>query len=116
MARLYPEVIASPYSSEGEAMVYTHGTWIARPGQEEEFVRRWLELGEWTTENFAAARGSLARDLGEANRFVSFGPWPSVEHAERWRDSDGYRERVDRILEVVEAFEPRLLQLVAEVS
>jgi len=97
-------------------MVYTHGTWIAKPGREDDFVARWLELGEWTTENFPAARGTLARDLEEPNRFVSFGPWPSVGHADRWRASDGFRERVARILETVESLEPRTLQLVAEVS
>lgn len=97
-------------------MVYSHGTWIVKPGREDDFVKRWLELGDWTTENFPAARGTLTRDVEEANRFVSFGPWPSAGHAERWRDSQGFREHVDRILETVDTFEPRTLQLVAEVS
>ena len=97
-------------------MVYTHGTWTVTPGREDEFVRRWLELGDWTTENFPDARGTLLRDAEQSNRFVSFGPWPSAEHAERWRASPGFREHVDRIMETLESFEPLTLQLVAEVS
>jgi heme-degrading monooxygenase HmoA len=116
MARPYRDGVASPGTARGGAMVYTQGTWIVKPGREDEFVMRWSELGDWTTENFPAARGTLARDLEDPNRFVSFGPWPSAEHAARWRDSDGYRQHVDRILETVETFDPRTLQLVAEVS
>ena len=55
-----------------------------KPGLEDEFVRLWLELGDWTTANFPGARGTLLRDAVQGNRFVSFGPWPSAEHAGRW--------------------------------
>ena len=97
-------------------MVYTHGTWQVKPGQEDEFVRRWHELADWTIANFPGARGTLLRDVAASSRFVSFGPWPTAEHAERWRGSSGFAARVDRIRETLESFEPATLQLVAEVS
>jgi heme-degrading monooxygenase HmoA len=97
-------------------MVYTHGTWNVKPGQEDEFVRRWHDLGDWTIANYPGARGTLLRDVEHRNRFVSFGPWPTAEHAQRWRSSSGFRDRVDRILETLESFEPATLQLVAEIS
>jgi len=97
-------------------MVYTHGTWNVKPGQEGEFVRRWHDLADWTIANFPGARGTLLRDVEQPSRFVSFGPWPTSEHAERWRSASGFGERVTRIRETLESFEPATLQLVAEVS
>ncbi len=97
-------------------MVYSHGTWIVKPGQEDEFVKRWLEAADWTIENFPGARGTLVRDLDEPNRFISFGPWPSAEHVERWRGTAEFRRWVEHIQETLDSSEPRTLQLVAEVS
>jgi len=97
-------------------MVYTHGTWIVKPGQEDEFERRWHELAGWTISNFPGARGTLLRDLEQPGRFVSFGPWPTAGHADRWRAAPGFADRVARIRETLESFEPRTLQLVAEIS
>ena len=97
-------------------MVYTHGVWNVKPGQEAEFVRRWHELADWTIANFPGARGTLLRDVEDRTRFVSFGPWPSAEHAERWRGAPEFATRVQRIRETLESFEPRTLQLVAEIS
>jgi hypothetical protein len=49
-------------------------------------------------------------------RFISFGPWPSAEAAGRWRDSAGFRERFERIEELVDRFEPQTLDVVLRVG
>ena len=59
------------------ARVFTHGTWIVKPGREEEFVEAWCEFADWTRMQIPGARGTLLRDREERNRFHGFGPWPS---------------------------------------
>jgi hypothetical protein len=47
--------------------------------------------------------------------FVSFGPWETVGAVRTWRGESGYHERVARLQELVERFEPRTLEQVAEI-
>jgi len=94
------------------AMVWTHGMWTAKPGNEDEFIAAWNELADWTTANFAGAQGTLLRDREHPNVFISFGPWPDLETVQAWRASDGFRDRVGRIQQTLESFEPRTLDLV----
>jgi quinol monooxygenase YgiN len=95
---------------------YSHSTWVVKPGHEDEFLRLWQELADWTvTENFAQS-AMLLRDADRPNTFVSFGPWHTVEEIERWRRTHGFAERVERLRDVLESWEPRTLQLVFEAS
>ena len=45
---------------------------------------------------------------------MSFGPWLSGDAVKNWRGAAGYHERVARMQEVLEGFEPRTLEVVAE--
>jgi hypothetical protein len=56
----------------------------------------------------------LLRDLEHPSTFVSFGPWETVGAVRSWRAEPGYQERVSRLQELVETFEPRTLEQVAE--
>lgn len=98
------------------ARVYTHGTWIVKPGREDEFVAAWRELAEWTRSLIPEARGTLVRDREEPNRFHSFGLWPTEEIVHRWRSDPGFHERVDNIGVFLESFEPRLMDPVVEMD
>ena len=94
--------------------LYTHGIWTAKPGLEEEFVAAWSELAEWTEREVSAtATGKLLRDTSAPNRFVSFGPWASLEQIEDWRARDGWKKRVARIRELLDGFEPSTLEQIA---
>jgi heme-degrading monooxygenase HmoA len=97
-------------------IVFTHGTWVAKPGREAEFVTAWTAFAEWTTSVYPGSRGTLLRDREEPRRFVSFGPWPSSEAAESWRAQPEFQRRVVEIRECPESFEPRTLDLVVEVE
>ncbi len=96
--------------------VWTHGTWTVRPGSEDEFVEAWRSMAEWTAAEFASATGTLLRDRERSNVFISFGPWPDLQTVGRWRSSEGFQERVAKIQGLLDAFEPRTLDLVTQVS
>jgi heme-degrading monooxygenase HmoA len=96
--------------------VYTIGVWSVRPGREEEFVREWDELAQWTVESGHDSHLTLVRDHDDPHRYVSLGPWPSAELAGRWQESEGFRERFARLEQLVESFEPQLLDVVMRVG
>ena len=96
--------------------VYTLGVWFVKKGREDEFIAAWDDLAQWTVENGYESHGTLVRDRDAPYRFVSFGPWPSAEAAGRWRDSAGFRERFERIEELVDRFEPQTLDVVLRVG
>ena len=95
---------------------YTHATWIVKPGREDEFVRLWEELADWTIVEGFDTRAVLLRDVEHPNRFVTFGPWRSFEDIERWRAAEGFAERATRLDDVLLTFEPLTLKLVYETS
>ena len=95
---------------------YTQGTWLVKPGREQDFMRLWQELADWSVTEGFTGRGTLFRDLDHPARFVSIGPWSSLEEIEQWRASAGFREGVERLRDVLESFEPPTLELVRETS
>jgi heme-degrading monooxygenase HmoA len=97
--------VATPYSST---------TWIVKPGLEGEFVQRWQEFASWSSAQGLTAAAMLLQDTDEHNRFVSFGPWESIDAIRRWRSLPGFQERVARLHEVLERFEPHTLELVGD--
>lgn len=96
---------------------YSSGVWIAKPGREAEFVASWREFAEWSLATIeGAAWAKLFQDRAQPNRFVSFGPWDSLEAIEAWRSHPGFAQRVGRIRELIESLEPSTLEAVAEVG
>ena len=107
-ARLGESTLGEPYSM---------GVWIARAGREAEFVEAWREFAEWSLATIEGGRWArLLRDRAQANRFVSIGPWDSLERIEVWRSHPGFAERVGRIRELIESLEPSTLEVVVEVG
>jgi heme-degrading monooxygenase HmoA len=96
--------------------IYTVGIWTVKSGREEEFVAAWRAMGEATVAAFPAARGRLLRDVGNPSRFVSFGPWDSLETVDDWRASAPFKEGVARMRELLDAFEPGTYEVCAEVA
>ena|SRR5438132_8978278 len=97
--------------------LYTSGLWIVTPGNEGPFVEAWRDLAEWTAATVEGGTwAKLLQDDSEHRRFLSFGPWPSVDAVQAWRDSDGFRQRVGVIRSLLESFEPRTMHAVVEVG
>jgi hypothetical protein len=52
---------------------FASGNWIAREGNEDEFVSRWLEFLRWTQENADGfSEATLIRDNSDPRHFLSF--------------------------------------------
>lgn len=99
--------------------VYTLGVWTVKKGREDEFVAGWRALAQWTIdEGLAGSAGhaTLVRDHDNARRFISFGPWPSVEAVERWRAHPVFRERFAAIEKTLDSFEPGMYEPVLVIS
>ena len=94
---------------------FTHTTWQVKPGLEDQFVERWREWAEWSHRQGLRAHARLLRDVESPGTFVSFGPWETIAAVRTWRGEAGYHERVARLQELVEGFEPRTLEQVAEI-
>lgn len=95
------------------AELITTGTWRPKAGAEDAFVAAWREFAGWASEMPGAGVLRLARDTTDAERFVSFGTWESADAAHEWKASPEFRERMARVQEHVERFEPAELDLVA---
>ncbi len=95
--------------------VYTMGIWTVKAGREEEFVAAWRAMGEATIAEFPAAHGRLLRNVDNPGRFVSFGPWESLETVDAWRASAAFQVGVAHIRELLDAFEPGTYEVSAEV-
>jgi heme-degrading monooxygenase HmoA len=92
--------------------LYTHTTWRVKPGREDDFVERWAEWAEWSHRQGLQEEALLLRDVDSPQRFVSFGPWESVDVIRGWRTLPGYQERVERLREVLDGFDPETLEVV----
>jgi len=95
------------------AAPYTHTSWVVKEGREDEFVERWREWADWTRRQGLASQAMLLRDVDDPRRFISFGPWESIQAVSNWRAQSCYHERVVKLGEVVDHFEPRTLEVVA---
>ena len=92
---------------------YSHTTWRVKPGNEAEFVLRWEDWAEWSHRQGLGAHARLLQDVESAGTYVSFGPWVSVELVSSWRSLAGYHERVARLRDVVDSFEPQTFEVIA---
>ena len=96
---------------------YTQGVWMVKPGRADEFVAAWSDFAQWTKDNVPGALWvKLLRDVDNENRFVTIGPWASTDAIDRWRSLDGWRERVARVRQLLDGFEPATLEAVVELD
>ena len=95
------------------AEVYTTGSWKTKPEQEQAFIEAWLEFAAWASASSGAGTLRLARDVRSRDRFVSFGRWDSIDSVRAWKTSPEFRERIGRVVQHVDEFEPTELVVAA---
>jgi quinol monooxygenase YgiN len=91
------------------ARVWTHGTWVAKPGQEDAFVKTWSELARQAMKEFRGQPPILLRDREMPNVFKTFGAWPDIEAVDEFRSSNTFRNAVAELQPLLESFEPMTL-------
>ena len=97
--------------------LYTSGDWTVKSGQAEAFQAAWEETAVWTRANIEGSSWAvLTRDAADPNRFRSFGAWESLASIDAWRSNDGFRRRNDALMQLVDSFEARTLETVAEAT
>jgi heme-degrading monooxygenase HmoA len=94
--------------------LYSLTVWTVEPGEEDEFVRHWKEFADWSAAEGLAAKATLLRDVDVPGRFVSFGPWETLEAIRRWRALPDHREHVAALSEHVSHIEPCTLEVITE--
>jgi heme-degrading monooxygenase HmoA len=94
-------------------VIYTTGTWKPNQGREKEFVEEWAGLAGWASGMAGAGTLRLARDIRDADVFVSLGEWESIDAVRAWKAAREFRGRMARVLQHVAAFEPTELAVVA---
>lgn len=89
----------------------THTAWRVKPGREAEFVRAWEEWAEWSRGEGLVEEPRLLRDTDDPGLYISFGNWVELGTIHTWRALPGYEERVARLRELVDSFDPRSLEV-----
>ena len=85
---------------------YTMGVWVAKSGQEDDFMDAWAEFAAWAAEQTGSHDLRLLRDRDSAGRFVSFGDWDDIDAVHAWKATPEFRRRMAVVQQHVEAFEP----------
>jgi heme-degrading monooxygenase HmoA len=95
---------------------YTSGTWIVKPGEEEAFVQAWTDFVTWASDFQGSGTFRLVRDLDNPARYLSFAPWESFDAQRAWKEEPEFRERIMRVRQHCEDFEPGTHELVTRVE
>jgi heme-degrading monooxygenase HmoA len=93
--------------------IYTTGNWKPNAGKEDAFIEAWATFAAWASGQPGAGTLRLTRDLRSAHVFLSFGTWESIEAVRAWKSAADFRERLARVLQHVDEFDPTELELIA---
>ncbi len=97
------------------AVPHTHGIWQVKSGRADESIAAWTEFADWAMDHATGTGwGKLLRDVEDANRFFTLGPWESLEAIVECRALDGWQARVPRIRPLLEDIQPSTLEVVVE--
>lgn len=94
---------------------YTSGIWIVQEGDEENFVREWIEFVTWASGFTGSATFRLVRDLDRPRTYMSFAPWDGFDAQHAWKEAPEFRERIMRVRRHCEDFQPSTYELVTQI-
>src|SRR3990172_6670508 len=95
--------------------VYTSGDWHAKPGREQEFVDAWQELANWSgAEHDVGGWAKLLRDKEDPTHFRSVAEWADDDTIQQWRASEGFKQRMAKIRELLDDMHIYAMDVVAE--
>lgn len=85
-------------------------------GHEGAFLAAWEDFVRWAAEQSGSGTFRLVRDVEQPNQFMSFAPWESFEAQQAWKQTPEFAERMRRVREHVDAFEPATYELVTQID
>jgi quinol monooxygenase YgiN len=98
-------------------MITTSGTWTAKAGREDEFVRRWQEGADALVVDYPNLTFRLLRHEDDPRRFVSLTDgWRNREQIAEVQSLPSVQDAQTALWRVLDAGETSTLELVAEVS
>jgi heme-degrading monooxygenase HmoA len=95
---------------------YTSGTWKVKPGADAAFVQEWTEFVTWASSMPGSGTFRLVRDLDQAGTYYSFAPWESFESQQSWKALPEFHQRIMRVRNHCEDFQPATYELVTRVE
>lgn len=108
------------YARRGEEVsmpgVYTTASWKPFPEHEEAFLEAWKEFAAWARTHPGASFATLARDLRDPERFMSFMAWTDIESVRAWKEGTEFKPRMSLVQEHIDKFAPTELEVVAVVG
>ncbi|AYK14554.1 MAG: antibiotic biosynthesis monooxygenase family protein [Methanosarcina flavescens] len=82
-------------------IIYAAEIWSVKQGKEEEFLKIWTDLANWTKANEMCNTGAvLLQDLEQKNRFISFGPWKTPACVQAWRQQPEFKAAFVKLKEL----------------
>jgi heme-degrading monooxygenase HmoA len=94
----------------------TAGTWWVDETNAAAFGEAWAAFAAWSSSQPGAGTLRLGRDRAEPSRYVSFGPWASLQAVRAWKANPEMRERMAKVLQYVQDFQSYELDLIATAS
>lgn len=80
---------------------YAVEIWSVKQGKEEEFLKIWTDLANWTKANeMCSISVILLQDLEQKNLFMSFGPWKTLACVQAWRQQPEFKAAFMKLKEV----------------
>jgi heme-degrading monooxygenase HmoA len=100
-----------------EGNLFSIAIWDVKKGREDEFVEAWRSFAEWTSEHRPGALGvKLLRERTYEQRFVTIGPWESVDDMKGWRESAEFEEFFELARRLCTDIRPMTLDAVVSVT
>lgn len=99
---------------ENLGQIFSSAIWVVKSGNEQKLIDLWSDFADWTGKNIAGStEASLLQSLDEPQKFLSFGPWQSLESVEDWRSRPQFKEYFSQLQEICEEITPMTLKKVA---
>ncbi|WP_292374112.1 antibiotic biosynthesis monooxygenase family protein [Methanosarcina sp. UBA411] len=84
-----------------DEFTYAVEIWSVKQGKEEEFLKIWTDLANWTKANeMCSISVILLQDLEQKNLFMSFGPWKTSACVQAWRQQPEFKAAFMKLKEV----------------
>lgn len=96
-----------------KGVIYATEIWSVKQGKEEEFIKIWTDLANWTKANeMCSISVVLLQDLEQKNLFMSFGPWRTPECVKAWRQQPEFKAALAKLKEVCDEIKPSTMKSV----